>query len=157
MEVNQDFLAPCGLYCGVCGMYYATRDNNEPFLEKLVGVYQGNLPGVKQLTPQDLKCKGCLSDTVSVFCQVCNIKTCAREKGIAGCHECDDFPCQEIDHFPIAVGKKVILRAVPYWREHGTEKWVAAEEARYTCPECSHKLFRGAKRCNHCKTPVDVD
>ena len=28
------------------------------------------------------------------------------------------------------VGKKVILRAVPYRREHGTEKWVCDEEAR---------------------------
>jgi hypothetical protein len=27
MEVNPDFLAPCGLYCGVCAVYYATRDN----------------------------------------------------------------------------------------------------------------------------------
>jgi len=54
------------------------------------------------------------------------------------------------------IGKKVILRAIPYWHEHGTEKFVRDEEARYNCPECSHKLFRGAKRCNKCKVAVDL-
>jgi predicted RNA-binding Zn-ribbon protein involved in translation (DUF1610 family) len=55
------------------------------------------------------------------------------------------------------VGKKVILRAVPYWREHGTQKWIEDEEARYLCPGCGHKLFRGAKRCNKCGISVDPD
>jgi hypothetical protein len=25
MEINPKFLAPCGLYCGVCAVYYATK------------------------------------------------------------------------------------------------------------------------------------
>jgi len=50
-----------------------------------------------------------------------------------------------------------MMRAIPQWREMGTEKWVAAEEARYQCPQCGLKLFRGAKRCRECKTPVDLD
>ena len=157
MEVNPDFLAPCGLYCGVCGVYYATRDENQGFLEKLFGVYRDRIPGMDSVTKEDLRCEGCLSETVSVFCRVCPIKDCTREKGYSGCHECDDFPCRFIDEFPMPVGKKVISRAIPHWRKCGTEKWVADEEARYICPECSHKLFRGAKRCNKCKTPVDVD
>jgi DNA-directed RNA polymerase subunit RPC12/RpoP len=51
----------------------------------------------------------------------------------------------------------VMLRAIPHWREVGTEKWVEDEEARYHCPSCGHKLFRGAKRCNRCKAEVDLD
>ncbi|OQW97906.1 MAG: hypothetical protein BWK74_05695 [Desulfobacteraceae bacterium A6] len=54
-------------------------------------------------------------------------------------------------------GKKVILRSVPYWREHGTKKWIEDEEARYLCHGCRHKLFRGAKRCNKCGISVDLD
>ena len=157
MDVNPDFLAPCGLYCGVCGVHYATRDNNEKFIQKLIGVYEGKVPGVASISSQDIQCQGCMSDDVSLFCQVCSIKDCNREKGYTGCHECDDFPCQFIDGFPMPVGKKVILRAIPHWRECGTEKYVRDEEARYVCSECGHKLFRGAKRCNQCKTPVDVD
>ena len=55
------------------------------------------------------------------------------------------------------VGKKVIMRAIPTWRELGTREWVAAEEARYVCPDCDHKIFRGAKRCNKCKISLDLD
>ena len=160
MQINPGFLAPCGLYCGVCGVYYATRDKNEKFLEKLLNMYQSNMPDVdelNELTIKDLECDGCMSDRVSFFCRVCAIKTCTKEKSYAGCHECADFPCSHLENFPMPVGKKVIMRAIPYWREHGTEKWVRDEESRYQCPECGHQLFRGAKRCNKCKTPVDVD
>ena len=157
MEINPKFLAPCGLYCGVCGVYYATKDKNEKFKEKLVGVYKGKLPGADDLSPEGIQCEGCLSDNVFGFCKECSIRDCTKSKGYSGCHECDDFPCRYIEEFPMPVGKKVILRAIPYWREHGTEKYVRDEEARYVCPGCGHKLFRGAKRCNKCKVPVDPD
>jgi hypothetical protein len=157
MEINKGLLAPCGLYCGVCGVYYATRDNNEKFLERLLAMYQAGIPELEGVSTEELRCDGCLSDRVSFFCRLCPIKSCTLEKGYAGCHECDDFPCTHIDRFPMPVGKKVMLRAIPYWRQHGTEKWVADETSRYICPGCGHTVFRGAKRCNKCKTPVDLD
>ena len=149
MTVNPDLLAPCGLYCGVCAVYIADRDQNEKFKERLAPVY-----GVE---PKDIQCKGCLSDDPFGYCKICPIKTCVAEKNYEGCHQCDDFPCETIEGFPLPVGKKVILRAIPQWREMGTEAWVAAEEARYHCPECGKSIFRGAKRCRECKTPVDQD
>ena len=139
------------------GPLKACNSWNQKFLKKLTGVYEGAVPGLEKISEEDIQCEGCLSDKVSLFCRMCAIKDCTREKGYAGCHECDDFPCRFIDEFPMPVGKKVILRAIPHWRECGTEQWVRDEEARYVCPECNHKLFRGAKRCNKCKTPVDVD
>ncbi len=157
MEIESKFLAHCGLYCGVCGVYYATRDNNTKFLERLLAMYAEKIPGLEGVSIEDLKCEGCRSDQVNLFCGSCAIKACTQEHGYDGCHQCDQFPCDHIEHFPMPVGKKVILRAVPYWREHGTQKWVADEEARYICPDCGHKIFRGAKRCNQCKILVDLD
>lgn len=157
MEINKDYIAPCGLYCGVCGILYVTLENNVKFKERLLGVYKGKLPDSENLSVEDIHCKGCLSDEPFYFCRECNIKDCATEKGYKGCHQCKDFPCKLIEEFSIPLGRKVILRAIPYWREVGTEKWVKAEESRYICPECGHKLFRGAKSCNRCKTPVDLD
>jgi hypothetical protein len=163
MAINPDFVAPCGLYCGVCAIHIAGRDNNQKFKERLVNLYQGGvpgkgtLPGGEKLTPADIKCGGCLSDEPFVFCKQCEIRECTRNKGYAGCHQCDEFPCQYIDNFSMAVGKKVILRAIPYWREVGTEKWIADEEARYVCPHCGNKVFRGVVRCNQCKAELDLD
>jgi hypothetical protein len=84
MEINPKFLAPCGLYCGVCGVYYATRDKNEKFKERLVGVYKGKLPGADDLSPEGIQCEGCLSDSVFGFCQVCPIRDCTEAKGYQG-------------------------------------------------------------------------
>jgi len=157
MKTEAELVAPCGLYCGVCGVYYATRDDNRKFLEKLVNVYKSNMPGMDNLTPEDLLCDGCLSDRKSIFCRICGIRDCVQAREYEGCNKCDDFSCEQIENFPMPVGKKVILRSVPYWREHGTKKWIEDEEARYLCPGCRHKLFRGAKRCNKCGIPVDLD
>jgi len=149
MEDKKRFAAPCGLYCGVCGIYIAHKDNNMKFKERLAGVYGVNV--------EDIRCEGCLADDVFFYCRTCPIKSCVAEKGIEGCHQCDEFPCKLIDDFPMPVGKKVILRSIPAWRELGTEKWMEEEEKRYHCPNCGYPLFRGAKRCRNCKEGVDVD
>jgi hypothetical protein len=153
VEVKKELLSPCGLYCGVCAIYIAHRDNNLKFKQILLPVYKAFAK-----TVDDIACTGCLSEgTVFPVCNKCYVKDCTNEKGIDGCYQCDEWPCKYIENFPIAVGKKVIMRAIPTWREHGTEKYVEEEEKRYHCPECGNPLFRGAKRCNKCKISVDVD
>jgi hypothetical protein len=149
MENKQKLAAPCGLYCGVCAVLMAHRDNNTKFKERLTAVY-----GV---TVDEIKCKGCLSDDLFAYCRTCSIRACAIDKGIEGCHQCDEFPCKLIDDFPIAVGKKVILRAIPAWRELGTERWMEEEEKRYHCPHCGYAVFRGVQRCRNCQSPLDID
>ena len=163
MTKNPDLISPCGLYCGVCAIYIAHRDNNQKFKERLVGLYKGGVPGKgtlpnsDSLTIQNMQCGGCMSDNLFMHCQQCEIRDCTRKKGYAGCHECDEFPCGHIENFSMVVGKKVILRAVPYRREVGTEKWIEDEEARYFCPQCGNKVFRGVVKCNRCKAKLDLD
>ena len=149
MEIKKELLAPCGLYCGVCAIMMAHRDNNQKLKERLAPAY-----GV---SPEKISCRGCLSDEVFAYCTTCAIKSCTRQKDYEGCHQCNEFPCEHIDNFPVPVGRKVILRAIPQRREMGTEKWVEAEEKRYRCPNCGEQLFRGAKRCHHCKEAVELD
>ncbi len=163
MEINTAFISPCGLYCGVCAIYMAHRDHNEKLKEKLVGLYKGGvagkgtLPNAENVTTEDIRCGGCLSNDLFMHCKQCEIRNCTQKKGYAGCHECDDFPCEHIENFPMSVGKRVILRAVPHRRKVGTEKWVQDEEARYYCPHCGNKVFRGVVRCNQCKAKLDLD
>ena len=163
MKINPDFTSPCGLYCGVCAIYIAHRDNNQKLKEGLVRLYQGGtvgkgtLPNSENLTTEDIRCNGCLSDVKFMHCQHCEIRECAQGKDYTGCHECDDFPCQHIEDFPMTIGKKVILRSVPYRRNVDTDKWIQDEEARYICPECGNKVFRGVIKCNQCKANLDLD
>jgi hypothetical protein len=149
MAVRRELAAPCGLYCGVCGILIAHRDNNLKFKERLAQVYGVGV--------EDIRCNGCLSDEPFIYCRTCPIKSCAIKKGIEGCHECDDFPCWFIEEFPLPVGKKVIMRSVPEWKALGTERWMEEEEERYRCPSCGYALFRGAKRCRNCGQAVDLD
>jgi hypothetical protein len=149
MEIQKEWLAPCGLYCGVCAIMMAHRDNNRKLKERLAPVYG--------IPPEGIRCRGCLSGEVFAYCEQCAIKSCTRERGYDGCHQCAGFPCEHIQNFPVPVGRKVILRSVPLRREVGTKRWVEAEEKRYRCPHCGTPLPRGAQRCRGCKERVDLD
>jgi Protein of unknown function (DUF3795) len=147
MKMNPNFASPCGLYCGVCAIHIAHRDNSEKLKERLIGLYKervpgkGKLPGGENLTTASIRCQGCLSNDLFMHCKQCEIRNCTREKGYTGCHQCDQFPCRFIDQFSMAVGKKVILRSIPYRRKYGTEKWIRDEAARYISPECGNTVF----------------
>jgi hypothetical protein len=112
LKIDPDLISPCGLYCGFCAIYIAHRDNNLKLKERLVNLYKrgvfgkGILPNSENLTIEDIKCRGCLSDEKFMHCRQCKIRACTREKGYTGCHQCDEFPCQYIEHFSMAVGKK---------------------------------------------------
>jgi hypothetical protein len=156
-ETQPEYVAPCGLYCGVCRIRFATEAEDLGYLKRLARIYARRFPEIASASPDELLCDGCLSNRRFVFCRQCAIRDCTRQKGYQGCHECPDFPCSLIDSFPMPVGKRVIQRSIPYWRAHGTERWIQSEEDRYRCPECGHRLFRGARQCECCKSTVDVD
>ena len=157
MSNNPALQSPCCLYCGVCGIYQATQSNDQKLLKILLKAYCKFFPEFKQLKISDLLCDGCRSDRVSVLCRACSIKGCAGAKKIAGCHECDSFPCQLIDTFPVSNGKRLIYENVLYRQKNGTEMWLKNEESRHFCPDCSNRLYRGCTRCRTCRKPVTID
>lgn len=155
---NKALMAPCGLYCGVCGVYIATRDGNEKFKAVM-----GNLYGTR---PEETECLGCMQpdppEKMYGYCRLCPIRDCVREKGFYSCHQCEDWPCAHIHNFPFATGRRVMIRTIPLWRqkvqargdEKGSVEWARSECERYHCPYCGRPLFRGAQRCRSCKEPV---
>ena len=147
--IDKNLLAPCGLYCGACGVIVAYRDDNRKLKEILAQTY-GSTPG-------EVICHGCMSEVRFKYCRTCDIRSCVLEKNYEGCYQCDDFPCRRIHDFSDPVGRQVMLRAVPEWRRLGTEKWVEAEEKRYSCPACGARVLRGSSRCRACKEPLNLD
>ena len=74
---DKNLMAPCGLYCGACGVYLATRDKNEKFKEVM-----GNLYKTKT---EDTECYGCMQSEppkkLYGYCTLCAIRNCVRGKG----------------------------------------------------------------------------
>jgi len=155
---NKDLMAPCGLYCGVCAIYMATRDGND----KLKAIL-GNLYGTK---PEETECYGCMQadppKKLFSLCKECNIRECIKSKGYYSCHQCEEWPCSKIENFPIATGIRVMKRTIPIWRdkvaelgqEDGSIEWARSECERYHCPSCGKPLLRGAQQCRTCKRSV---
>ncbi len=155
---NKELMAPCGLYCGACGVYIATRDGNEKFKTVM-----GNLYGTK---PEETQCLGCMQPDppkmLYGFCKECKIRDCVRSKDYYSCHQCSEWPCNMIENFGLATGERVMKRTIPIWREKvsglgdekGSEEWVRGECERYHCSSCGYPLFRGAQRCRACKKNV---
>ena len=171
MVINPDFVSKCGLYCGVCAIYIADRDNNVKLKEGLVNLYKGGTPGKgtlpnsESMTVDDIKCSGCLSDERFMHCQQCEIRDCIRDKGFYSCHQCDEWPCDRIENFALATGKRVMKGTIPIWKakvaEHGDDEgsveWARSVCQRYHCSACGNPLFRGAQRCRACGHDVSAE
>jgi hypothetical protein len=96
---------------------------------------------------------------------MCTIKNCIKSKGFYSCHQCDDWPCKQIENFGLETGKRVMMRTIPVWREKAAElgdeagsiEWARSECERYHCSSCGYPLFRGAQRCRQCKKDVSAE
>ncbi|MFX0039276.1 MAG: DUF3795 domain-containing protein [Candidatus Heimdallarchaeota archaeon] len=153
-DINDELLSPCGLYCGVCRIYLAHKDNDIEFKKEILPTL--NSIGIRNV--DDVACRGCLSDEVVFnFCRTCPIKDCIKNKEINGCYLCEEFPCKIIRNWPDLLEKKIILRSTYSRQKLGTERWVEAEKKRYKCPKCGNPLFHGAKKCKRCNLAVDLD
>jgi len=151
---EKQLMAPCGLYCGVCGVYIATRDKNDKFKAAL-----GNLYGTP---PEETECIGCMQsdppEKLYVFCKICEIRDCVKSKKFYSCHQCDQWPCHLIENFGLKTGLQVMKRTIPIWRkcvekdghEKGSVEWARSECERYHCASCGDPLFRGAQKCRNC-------
>jgi hypothetical protein len=51
---DKRLMAPCGLYCGSCGIYISKRDGNTRFRDSLARLY-----GTR---PEETECLGCMQE-----------------------------------------------------------------------------------------------
>ena len=96
MEEN---LAYCGLICPSCGIYLATREKNPDKQHQMrieiaeqIKEYYG-----QECKPEDVgDCDGCKTEGAKLFSTGCQIRICAREKGIENCAYCHEYPCEAL-------------------------------------------------------------
>ena len=143
MNVKNEYLSPCGMYCSVCSVRAADQNNDQTL--------KGQLASFFRTSPENIACEGCMSEKTFQVVKVCSIRACAQKKGLKGCHECDDFPCDNTRNYPIELARNRILEAIPRWKELGTERFVAEVENNYTCSKCGTLLHRYADKCSNCQ------
>jgi hypothetical protein len=84
---RQNLVAPCGIDCGMCELY-ACRDNQELLTYlKTAGIPEEKLP-----------CDGCrdIKGDCPVIPVTCATYTCAEQKKVSFCFECQEFPCVKL-------------------------------------------------------------
>ena len=103
-----DTLAPCGLVCTECEAYQATQANDAAAIAKVAAAWTERYR--TPFSPEGIWCDGCASSSerTSQHCGQCPVRPCARERGLATCAECGDYPCDPLTR---------IHRLVPQARE----------------------------------------
>ena len=99
--MEEKYIAICGLDCGVCPAFIATKNNDDKLREKTAKEWterykesNRNRPPIK---PEEINCCGCLSDGPVYFnCKRCEIRKCGFDKGIKNCQECKDYKCEKL-------------------------------------------------------------
>jgi len=129
--LDKRIVSACGLYCGACGIYLATQENE---LEKLL---QYALV-LNQSVPETY-CNGCGADKKSAHCsKICSFIKCTRQKNIEFCGECIDFPCEKLIDFQSKSPHRIeIIKSQKRLMEIGWEQWLIEHRAKFTCVNCN--------------------
>ena len=152
-QINE--VAYCGIYCPNCGMRNRLPERAAALLETMkVGQWEEFGPDIEGFTPF-WKFLNYLTDTsVTKGCQAdncgnpeCGIRLCAKEKDVAACPMCADFPCEMIVSF--TKSEPTVLFDGMRMKEIGLEKWVEEQEARRQNGFCYDDL-----RCGKVVFPV---
>jgi len=142
-ETNFNYGAYCGLYCGACAILVA---NERGEVEKLL---EQEEPGY---IVDDLTCRGCRTDVLARWCADCEMRLCARRRGVAFCSHCDDYPCEHNKAFQADkhAHHSVVLKNLAAIAERGGEAWLAAQAERWKCPSCGARFTWYEKKCDGC-------
>lgn len=144
---NKKLASVCGLFCGSCGVYYATQEQNVSKLQEIAKNLGQELSATS--------CYGCRSNTKTSACKDCFIIKCAKKMNVDFCGECKQYPCQELILFQAKMPhRKNMWKSQKRINEVGWVQWFNEMVEYYSCDEC--KTINGAYdiECRLCgKTP----
>jgi hypothetical protein len=95
----EKMISYCGLRCDQCGAYLATQaDDDEKrreVAETWSRMYQADI------RPEHIHCDGCVQEGGRHFghCRVCEIRNCAKGRGVIHCGHCGEYTCETLERF----------------------------------------------------------
>jgi uncharacterized Zn-finger protein len=89
----------CGLLCNECGAFIATKNDDDKKRAEVAQLWSKQYNC--NLKAEDINCDGCTSggNRLSAHPKVCEIRKCGKEKGIANCAYCSEYPCEKLGEF----------------------------------------------------------
>jgi hypothetical protein len=99
MELDHTKIAVCGLECGKCPVYQATRTAD--IKQKRLRSPGTGQPAASPFSPADISSDSCMTAGQKFqFCQICAIRLCATEQGLRNYAYCPEFTCTQLeDHW----------------------------------------------------------
>jgi len=143
-SVNNSLVSACGLFCGACGIYLATQENNtEKILQYAVVLNQ---------SCDETLCDGCGAVRKSLHCsKMCTFINCRRQKDVNLCSECSEFPCNALVEFKSEMPHRIeILNSQNRMKELGLEKWLLEMKDYYSCSNCKTVNSAYHLSCRNC-------
>lgn len=97
-----EMIAYCGLNCSTCRIYLATREKD---LKKQREMREGVARYIREHFDSKTRleditdCDGCTVKGGRLFsgCQKCEVRKCARDKGLKNCAYCSEYPCEKLN------------------------------------------------------------
>lgn len=136
---DRNLEAHCGLYCGACPVLLVRRDDR---------LYQA----VREhfaAPDEDLLCRGCRSDVLSISCRECPKRDCAKSKGLDSCSACPDMPCDLQKNFRLPHASE-ILPNIEALRDRGFSTWLAEQAEHWRCATCGRTGSWYERVCSDC-------
>lgn len=98
-KMFEKLIAVCGINCSACPAYIATKNNDVKEKKRIAKLWSEEF-GVK-LRASDIHCVGCINKKGPHvnYCNVCEIRLCANDKGLNSCAECNEFMCETLKNF----------------------------------------------------------
>ena len=96
---KEKIIAYCGIDCGACPAYVATRNNDDVLRAKTAKEWSELYKAER--TVEDINCDGCPGDSgrLFVYCGACEVRQCAHEKKVVTCAACPEYSCARLDAF----------------------------------------------------------
>lgn len=95
-------VAYCGIVCGTCPIYVATKQENREAQQRMraeiVRLCQEHY-GMQYQLEDITDCDGCRTEGGRLFppSTACQIRTCAKQRGIENCAHCPDYACEQLE------------------------------------------------------------
>ena len=133
--MNKKFICYCGLYCENCPVKAKVepaakhlydemkKAGFESFINQIPGS-EGFWPFLTQLAENGM-CISCQDGSGNPNCEVRN---CAKEKGIDICAQCDSYPCEKFNAF--FEGYSVLKNDNEFFRTKGIDEWAKLQDER---------------------------